>query len=254
MKTNLSVLFISAAFLVIGLFQPAHAQFEGEIQFVIENFTEREAEQSSFTFTADRNRIFVSTNDEVQVLTGLKSDGLLVRNDLNDFVFNTGTNEALKVSKDDLDSLMNMVERFTGSGNNNEADRFDWETGVEETGNRRSHLGHEVHEFRLKGDNDEQFVSIWLTSDIKVKWGLMVDVWNRAGTRFSESELPIELIMNPNSFPLLIEVFDRGRVAYKIESTSVETGNFNRSVLELSDEKKLVGLTELMMNMFRQQR
>lgn len=238
--------------LIISL--PAYSQFEGEIQYHIENFTSQQPEQSAFTFTAADNRLFISSDQDVDVVSGLKANGLLIRNDQQDFIFNTDTDQSLKVSKDDLDGLMNMMERFSSSAKNGEAERFDWETGVEETGNRRSHLGYELEEFRLKGEDDGQFVSVWLTSDIKVKWGLMMDVWERAGTRFSDSELPIELIMNPNSFPLLIEVFNSGTLVYKVESTNVETQNFDRSVVELSDDKALMGLTELMMNMFRQRR
>jgi len=49
-----------------------------------------------------------------------------------------------------------------------------------------------------------------------------------------------------------VEVFDKGQLVYKAESTNINTGNFDRSNLNLSDDKKLLGLTELMMNMFRQ--
>ena len=57
--------------------------------------------------------------------------------------------------------------------------------------------------------------------------------------------------MNSNSFPLLVEVIDNGRLAAKFESVGIETKNFDRSVVELSDQKRLVSITEVMMNMFR---
>jgi hypothetical protein len=189
----------------------------------------------------------------VNVVTGLKSDGLLVRNDLQDFVFNTGENQALKVSKADLDGLMNMIERFSGSTNSNISGQSNWENRIVETENMKQHLGYDVQEYRLLGENSSQYVSIWLTPDIKVMWGLMTDVWNRVSNRFLDSELPIEIIMNSNSFPLIVEAFENGKLAVKFESVSVETEDFDRSVVELSEQKQLVGLTELMMNMFRQQ-
>lgn len=245
---------IIALFFLFAASISVSAQFEGEIQFQIEDFTTQQPEQSGFVFTAVNNRLFISSEQDVSVITGLKANGLLVRNDHQDFIFNTDTDQSLKVSKDDLDSLMDMIERFGGTDNKDEMERFDWENSVEETGSTRTHLGYELHEFRLKGEHDDQFLSFWLTSDIKVRWGLMVDIWNRAGNKFSDSELPIELIMNSTSFPLMLEVIDRGRLIYKVESVNVNTGNFDRSVVELSDDKPLVGLTELMMNMFRQRR
>lgn len=246
-----TVLLTLSLLLVLSL--PAFSQFEGEIQFQGEDFTDQQSGQFGFTLTSAANRILISSDLNVNVITGLTANGLLIRNDLQDFVFYTDTDQALKVSKDDLDGLMNLIDRF-GGGNNGEGESFDWESGVEETGNKRSHLGHTVHEFRLNGESAGQFVSVWLTEDIKMRWGLMVDVWNRVGTKFSESELPIELVMNPNSFPLLFEVFDGGNLIFKVESTSVNTTGFDRSAVELSDDKALLGLTELMMNMFRQRR
>ncbi len=253
MKKFVKTLLISLSLLLIASL-PAYSQFEGEIEFQGESITDQQSEKFGFTLTSAANRMLISSDLNVNVITGLKANGLLIRNDLDDFVFYTDTDQALKVSKDDLDGLMNMIDRFGGSAANGEAETFDWESGVEETGNSRTHLGYTVHEFRLQGEHARQFVSIWLTEDIKMHWGLMVDVWNRAGTKFSESELPIELIMNPNSFPLLVEVFDGGNLVFKIESTNVNTTGFDRSVVELSDDKALLGLTELMMNMFRQRR
>jgi|AntRauTorckE6833_2_1112554.scaffolds.fasta_scaffold04684_3 hypothetical protein len=232
---------------------PAYSQFEGEVRFTLEQYDTNRPESTEFTLTATNDRIFIRSQKEVNVVTGLKSDGLLVRNDLQDFVFNTGENQALKVSKADLDGLMNMIERFSGSTNSNISGQSNWENRIVETENMKQHLGYDVQEYRLLGENSSQYVSIWLTPDIKVMWGLMTDVWNRVSNRFLDSELPIEIIMNSNSFPLIVEAFENGKLAVKFESVSVETEDFDRSVVELSEQKQLVGLTELMMNMFRQQ-
>lgn len=253
MKKSISIIFATCLFLLVSGMD-AYSQFRGQIQFLVEDYTGRSSEAPSFSFTSDSQRLFISSEQKVDVIFGMKADGLLIRNDLEDFVLNTQNNQALKVTQKDLDALLNMIERYGGAADQAEADRFNWETGVEETGNTREHLGHELVEFRVKGDNEDQYASIWLTDDIKVEWGLMENLWERAGNRFTDAELPIELVMNPNSFPLLLEVFNRGRMIYKIESTSVNTNNYDRAVLELSDEKILIGLTDVMMNMFRQQR
>lgn len=231
---------------------PVYSQFEGEIRFNLENYDYSKPERSEFTLTAANDRLFLQSRKDVNVMTGLKTNGLLVRNDLQDFVFNTGTDEALQVSKADLDGLMNMIDRFSGGSGNKDKERFDWKNRIIETENRKQHLGYEVQEFRLLGDNINQYVSIWLTTEIKVFWGLMIDVWNRAGNRFADSELPVELIMNSNSFPLVVEVVDKGQLAYKFESVSVNIDSFDRTVVELPEQKRLLGLTEVMMNMFRQ--
>lgn len=245
--------FILSLLLAVSV-SPSFSQFEGEIVYNLEQFDADRSSVSEFTFTAASDRIYISSQRNLDVISGISSNGLLVRNDLQDFVFNTGKDEAIKVSKEDLDGLMNLLERFSGNAEKDQESDFDWENRLIETGNIRSHLGYEIEEYRLLGDNPDQFVSIWLTSDIKVLWGLMVEVWRRASSRFSNSELPIQLVMNSNSFPLLIEGVNNGSTEFRLESKSINKDDFDRSVIELSDDKRLVGLTELMMNMFRQQR
>lgn len=230
---------------------PAYSQFEGEITFNLEQFGPAQPEITQFKLTAFNDRVYVASQADVNVLTGLKSDGLLVRNDMQDFVFNTGKDQALKVTKADLDGLMNMIERFSGATQPTANGETDWKNRIIETKNSKQHLGYEVQEIRILGDTVDQYASIWLTQDIKVLWGIMTNVWNRAGDRFMDPDFPIELVMNSNSFPLLVEVFDNGRLMARFESVSVETENFDRSVVELSDKKRLVSITEVMMNMFR---
>lgn len=245
-------LYLLSIFLLVFAL-PSMAQFEGEIRFNLEQYFPNQTVTSEFSFVSVDERLMISSQRDVNVITGLKSDGLLVRNDLQDFVFNTGQNQAIKVTKSDLDGLMNMLDRFSGSSGTGGSSQSPWKERIVETENTRQHLGFDVTEFRLMGEKEGQYASIWLTSDIKVMWGLMTDLWKRAGRQFSDSDFPVELIMNSNSFPMLVEVFDNDRMVARFASVSVDTENFDRAAVELSDSKQLIGLTELMMNMFRQQ-
>lgn len=239
-------------FLFFAGLSAADAQFEGEIKFQIQYYDDGIPVQSELLFTSAGERIMITSENDVNVITGLQSNGVLIRNDQQDFIFNTGKNEALKVSKEDMDGLMDLIQRFGSENTETENADFDWENKVEETGNTQTVHGYEVHEIRLKGESPDQFVSVWLTSDIQMDWGLMYDVWHSVGKNFSETDIPIELLMNPNSFPLVIEVYDIGEIVYKIEPGEINTDDFDRTVLELSDQKVLIGLTDVMMNMFRQ--
>ncbi|NBC28342.1 MAG: hypothetical protein GVY08_15885 [Bacteroidetes bacterium] len=251
---KLSYVFYITITLLLGFSTSAFSQFEGEIRFQVEDYTGRTSANPSFRLTSADDRMFIFSDREVEMITGFKADGLLIRNDKQDFVFNTSNNQSLKITKSDLDGLLQMIERYGGAPDQTNADRFDWKTGIVETGNTKSHLGYELMEFRVKGDREDQYASVWLTEEIKMNWGLMTDVWKKVGNRFSETDLPVELVMNANSFPLLFEVFDRGNLLFKIESVSVETSAFDRSVLQLPEDRSLIGITDVMMNMFRQQR
>lgn len=190
----------------------------------------------------------------MNVMSGVSTNGILVRNDLQDFVFMTGENEALKIAKEDIDALVNLMNRVQGNSERVDQQVFNWDEKVEETGREKSMHGYTVKEFVLNTEKENQFVSVWLTDQINVNWGLLYDAWNTTGSKQLSEQIPIELIMNRRSFPLLIEVYDNDEMVFRAESISVNRQNFDRSKTELSSTVKLIGFTDLMMNMFRQRR
>lgn len=211
-----------------------------------------EAATMNLVFT--RNRIFIDSNVSMNVMMGLSARGVLVRNDLQDFILITDENEGLKVAKSELENLVALMNRLQGRPDTAQRPVFDWENKVTQTGNTRTFLGKQSYEFILKGDEDGEFITVWLTDQIKVNWGLLLDAWYSTGTTQFDHEIPIEMVMNSNSFPLLVEAHKNGEIVFRAQAVSENSRNFNRSKTELSSGMKLLGLTDLMMNFFRQQR
>lgn len=243
------------AFTLLLISAPSYAQFEGQMNIEIEDRINGNAEVTQLSLTTTKDRIFIDSAAKVNVVSGLQTDGILIRNDLQDFVFRTDENEALKVSKEDLDGLIQLINRFQGrSSQSGSKEKFDWENRVKETGNTRSIQGYTASELTLQGEKENQYVSIWLTDQIKVNWGLLLDFWYESGENFTDSDIPIELVLNRNSFPLLVEVYDEDEVVYSASVTEINTENFDLSVVELSENVRLIGFSDMMMNMFRQRR
>ncbi len=246
-------IFSALIFFCSSLFTPAIAQFEGQINYEISNPGESN-DRSNLDFTITENRIFLGSRSSMNVMSGVSTNGILVRNDLQDFVFMTGENEALKIAKEDIDALVNLMNRVQGKSESAEQQSFNWDEKVEETGRERTMHGYTVKEFILNTEQENQYVSVWLTDQINVNWGLLHDAWHTTGSKQLSEQIPIELIMNRRSFPLLVEVYDNDEVVFRAESLSVNRQNFDRSKTELSSSVKLLGFTDLMMNMFRQRR
>lgn len=247
----LSLPILSFAFAASAL-----AQFEGEIMFEMQNYSENDsAERTSFSMTVSGDRLFITSNRQVEAVAGLKTTGLLVRNDLQDFVFHTAPGEALKIAKNDIDGLIQLIQRFNRSAPQSEQKAaFNWEESVIETGNKRNIQGYQTAEFRLSLEDSKETVSVWVTEDIKVNWGLLMQFWYETGQKLGGENVPVELVMNRNSFPLLIEVAENGATTMSLEATSINLSGFDRSVLDLSSQTKLIGMSEMMINLFRQQR
>lgn len=229
------------------------AQFEGEVIYDVYNPGSQAGENVNVSVAFSKDRVFVDSNISMNVMAGLQARGVLVRNDRKDFVIITRENEGLQVAKTDLDNLVAMMNRMQGKPEKSQSRSFPWDEKVTETGRSQILHGYETYEFTLQGDRENEYVSVWLTDKIKVDWGLLLEAWYSTGAMQFEEEIPVEMIMNSNSFPLLVEVYRDNNIVYKAESTSVETPLRNPSKTSVPEGIKLIGLTDLMMNFFRQQ-
>lgn len=230
--------------------------YQGEIRFTIYNPSSEtgagEAASMNLVFTG--NRIFIDSSLSMNVMAGLQARGVLVRNDLQDFIIITAENEGLKIAKTELENMVAIMNRLQGRQDNSQKTAFDWDNRVTETGRSKAILGKPAYEFILKGEQEGETISVWLTDQIKVNWGLLLDAWYSTGSNQFDHEIPIEMVMNSNSFPLLVEVDRNGDTIFRAEAVTENSRNFNRSKTELSTDMKLLGITDLMMNFFRQQR
>lgn len=233
---------------------PVSAQFEGDIRFEISNPLSSGNEVRNMSIAFSDAGIFINSDLSMNLMAGLRAQGVLVRHDLNDFIILTDDNEGLKVEKDELDSMIMLVNRMQGKNPNARPEPFPWEEKVRESGRTRTIQGYEAVEFILDGDEEKnEKVSVWLTDQIRVRWGVLQDAWHTAGASQFENEVPIEMVMNNSSFPLLIEVIRDENVIYRAEAVHVESPLRNRKITELPPHIKVIGFTDLMMNIFRQQ-
>ncbi|PWN07728.1 hypothetical protein [Rhodohalobacter mucosus] len=236
-----------------GLQSNSFAQFTGEINFLLLDLTsEEQATNLDLVFTD--NRISIESSARLNIMPGLSTNSVLVRNDQADFLFRTAPREAYQIAKSDVDALVNLINRVQGREVSASNNGFNWSESVQETGNTRVIHGYEAKEFVLIPEGRNERISVWLTSGIRVNWGLLEETWHTTGAAQLDEEIPVELIMNSNSFPLLIEVSHNDIVTYRVESVSVKTSGFDINKTETASDTELLGLSDLMMNMIRQRR
>lgn len=242
------------AFFILFVYPIAvSAQFSGVVNYDIYNPASPGGEVVNVNMAFSENRIAMATNISMNLMAGLRARGVYVRHDLSDFVVVTGEDEGLKITKSELDNLVGMINQFQGRRPVTDQKPFDWDTRVRETGETKEIHGYRSIEFELDGEREGEVISVWLTDQIKVDWGLLLDAWSSVGATQFNQEIPIEILMNANSFPLLVEVNRGGRVIYRAESTRVSSPLADLSRVNVSPGLKLLGLSDLMMNFFRQQ-
>lgn len=245
------LLILISALLLFGI-NTVSAQFNGEIHFEISNPVSPEDRFRNMSVAFSDKGILINSDLSLNVMAGLRAKGVLVRNDLNDFIILTDDDQGLRVEKDELDNLIMLVNRMQGKDPNASPEPFPWEERVTESGRTHTIQGYEVIEFVLDGEEDEK-ISVWLTDQIKVRWGVLQEAWYTVGASQFENEVPLEMVMNNNSFPLLIEVNRNDHVIYRAEAVQVETPIRGRDITAVPAHIQLIGFTDLMMNIFRQQ-
>jgi hypothetical protein len=229
------------------------AQFSGVVKYDVYNPASDMGEVVNINMAFSENRVAVDSNISMNLMAGLRARGVYVRHDLSDFVVVTTDQEGIKITKSELDNLVGMINQFQGRRPAEQQKPFDWDTRVRETGETKEIHGYQTIEFELDGNRDGEVVSVWLTEQIKVDWGLLLEAWSSVGAPQFDQEIPIEILMNANSFPLLVEVNRGGRVVYRAESTSVSSPLSDLSQVNVPQSLELLGISDLMMNFFRQQ-
>lgn len=241
-------------FILVFSFLPdkAAAQFEGEITFRAYEPERAENPQRYLQFVATPERIHLSSNDRYKVFSGLDANGFLVRNDRNDFVFISGEDDALRISKEDVNSLANLIERMHGSAGTRQP--FDWDGRLQVTGETKTIAGYNTEQIKVYEEDSENYVSVWLTDAIKVNWGILEDSWHHSLSKVVDMDLPIEVFMNRQSFPLQMEFYRDDVLETVVEATRVNRSSIDIKLVEVPEGVKMLGIADLMMKMMRDRR
>lgn len=250
---RIKFLCLTALLILFFLSEKASAQFEGQIQFRAFEPDRIEKPHRGLEFTATGQRIHMTSDHHYRVFGGLDANTFLVRNDRNDFVFISGDSDALRISREDVDGLSNLIQRMQGSSSSGQQ-QFDWDRSLEQTGETKTILGFNTEQIKVYQQDSNNYISVWLTEEIKINWGILQDTWHQSMAAVVNMDLPIEVFMNRNSFPLMIEYYEDDRLATVVEATGINRERVDQTVVEIPQGVKMMGITDLMMRMMREQR
>ena len=225
--------FLSAMLMAACFTQPATAQFEGSITYKSQDYSNSDDENDdSFTLFLTPERIMLQGEKEYNFMESINTEGVLVRLDQEDFVFLTGDDRALKITKTDITSLMNLF------GNGQEASQKAEEMDITQkrTGETKTIQDYEAEKFIFKdkdGDDNKRFV-VWMTQDIDVNWGMLAEPWeNDADKLISSSDFPVDLIFKEKYFPLRFESYENDELESVLEATEVNKTAIDQAKVEV---------------------
>lgn len=226
---------------------PLQAQFEGHISMNVYSDNDNgktSVNQLNMYVTADR--IFLKGEDEMNFGDSFNSGGMLIRNDKKDFVVLMENNDALQVTKSEVEGLFKMFLSWgsESSNSNNEEMNFEY------TDRERSINGYKTYELVISGNENDTKMSVWLTPNIDINWGMLAEPWKNlpaeANRAVNQSR---DAVFTGKNFPMLIEVTGDKGTETVMEVTDINKSSVAKAMVQIPAGMNMISVTELMFKM-----
>jgi hypothetical protein len=234
----------------------AFAQFEGQITMKVYDHDNDngEIETTEFNLYATPTRILIKGEENYEIMDNMKTNGFLIRNDKKDFVVMTGENKALQVTKAEIEGMVEMLASW--SEPNAETEENTIKTNYKFSDRTRTINGFETAELIITDEeNPNRHLSVWLTPDIDINWGMLAEKWNNVPEGFDEeiNGMSQELIFKGKNFPILIESVEGDDRLTVMEATNVNRSSIAKAMVEIPRGTVLMSFKDFMFQMMMQE-
>ncbi len=231
----------------------ARAQFEGHISLNLYSEEDGKAEVSEINIFATANRIMIKGEENLDFMDKISSDGILIRNDKKDFVVMTGENQALQVTKAEIES---MVQMLSGWGDSASGEENPPDTKYHFSDRTQKILGFDAAELIItKTDEPNKQLSVWLTPDIDINWGMLAEKWNNMPISLDKelNGMGQEIFFKGKNFPLLVESVEGNKRTTVMEVKKVDKSSVAKAMVEIPANVKLLSFKDYVFNMMMDQ-
>ena len=243
------LLFVLALLLSVN---SAYAQFEGQIKMKLYSENENgDKEENLLNMYITADRIMLQGDESVNFESGINAQGLLIRNDKKDFVVLTGDQSALQITKKDIESLISFTKQF--SDDNSSASEKS--ASYRYTNESRMINGMKATELIVEDNEDGGYLSIWLTPDVDINWGMLTESWGGLDNEMDKAlKTSQEAVFNGKSFPLLIEAYSKKNNEKTVVAEVVELNESSiaKAMVEIPRGVNIMGFGDFMFKMMMQ--
>lgn len=226
------------------------AQFEGQITMNLYGESNGQKEVSELNLYATADRIMIKGEEDLTVMGQVNAGGLLIRNDMKDFVIMTEKDKALQATKAGIESIVEMM--FSWAGESAASSSSEPETEYEFTDRTKTILGHETTELIIKSTEDpNSHLSVWLTPDIDINWGMLAEPWKGMPKSIDReiNGMSQDVIFKGKNFPLMIEAVEGDEREMVMEVKNVNRSSIAKAMVEVPSGVTLISLQEYIFNM-----
>jgi len=238
------IYYLLPLFMLAFFVQPVYAQFEGKITFNEYDYSAKgsKQKQDQFTMYITPDRILLQGDKDYKVMGSIRTEGILVRLDFKDFVFLTGDSKVLKISKSDINSMMNMFGDDNSSSQSNAGtDKIDYD----KTGETKTIQGYKCEKFVFHDkDHETKKTVVWMTKGIDVNWGMLAEPWGNNVDNMITGDFPTDLIFKEKYFPLKADSYEDDELASTIEASEVKKSSIARAMVQVPSGVKVLSFQD----------
>ncbi len=260
MRRFQTLLNLSASFvllLVISISnQSVHAQFNGVIDMHLYSINDQEVTDTSLVqMFVTNDRILIKGAEDQRLKSGsYEASGLLIRQDQKDFVLMMGKNQALQLTKSEIEGFFSMISTVFGIEQPSAAEMEENKTKIEVTGRVDKIKGYTSKEIRITKADDDGYLSVWTTSKLDMNWGLLAEPWLNSPEWLRDATDRLTLEFQTNSIPVLITwTTNDGNTTTIYELMRAEKSAIAKAMVELPSNYQLLGFSDWIMLQMMQQ-
>jgi hypothetical protein len=245
--------FLSAVLLVACFTQPASAQFEGKITYNSYEYSPEgsQEKQDEFTMYVTSDRILLQGEKKYDFMGSIQTEGVLVRLDFEDFVFLTGDEKALKISKADITSMMNMFDN--GENASKEVADKGEDINFERTNESTTIRGYKCEKFIFRDeDNENEHTEVWMTKDLQMNWGMLAEPWSGSAEALISS-FPMDLVFKEKYFPVKVDVFRNDKMISRLEATDINTSSIAKAIVQVPSGIQILSFQDFLFQKMSEQ-
>lgn len=246
-----AIYYLSILFLVVCLTQSASAQFEGKITYNSYEYSgDVEEKQDEFNLFITPERILLQGNNQYEVMGSIETEGILVRLDFQDFVFLTGKEKALKISKSDITSIMNM---FGDKESTSKAVEKSNDINYERTGEIKKIKGYQTEKFIFRDEDKKNgYTAVWMTKDIDVNWGMLAESWSGGASKIINN-FPTDIVFKEKYFPISVEDYEGDKLVSKLEASAINESPVARGMVKIPTNVQVLSFQDYLFQKMSEQ-
>ncbi len=183
----------------------------------------------------------------VDLFGDIRAEGVLVRQQREQFVFFTTDKKAVYLNKQELQQMITMLEAMQGG--NSSLPSQPPEVTLEQTDERKTIRGYPARKWLVKAEDSLAEWHIWVTGELFIPWGMLAESWLIRQTFFSG--LPAKEWVENNRLPIRAELWNAGILAEVVAFEEIAEQSIPVSEFQIPDDYEQINFQQLLFNRMR---